>query len=116
MQDFILKEIKCADLSEEIAKIGFDKSYVNKAVCKFEYKNIKIYGLSVAQANILKQLALSEGTDCATNRDVVTGKIELSDVILGGSISELIKISEKLQFQPFGLKFLGEKIRKICEV
>ena len=30
--------------------------------------------------------------------------------MLGGSISQLKKIAEKLKFQPFGLKILGEKI------
>jgi dihydropteroate synthase len=77
---------------------------------KFDYKNIKIYNLSPAQANIIKQTALSIGADCATHRDVITGKIEKSDCILGGSVSQLKKIAEKLKFQPFGLKTLGEKL------
>ena len=77
---------------------------------KFEYKNIKIYSLTPAQANILKQTAISAGCDCATHREVITGKAELSDCMLGGSISQLKKIAEKLKFQPFGLKILGEKI------
>lgn len=114
MHDFVLKEIKNANLTKEIENIGFDKSYIPKVVNKFEYKNIKIYKLSVAQANILKQLALSTGTDCATNRDVITGKAELSDVILAGSISQLLKIADKLQFQPFGLKDLSNKLKEIC--
>ncbi|MCI1273606.1 MAG: dihydropteroate synthase [Clostridiaceae bacterium] len=114
MHDFVLKEIKNANLTKEIENIGFDKSYIPKVVNKFEYKNIKIYKLSVAQANILKQLALSTGTDCATNRDVITGKAELTDVILAGSISQLLKIADKLQFQPFGLKDLSNKLKEIC--
>ena len=110
MHDFVLREIKNANLDKELENIGFDKSYINIACEKFEYKNIKIYSLTPAQANILKQTAISVGADCATNRDVITGKIEVSDCILGGSVSEIKKVSEKLKFQPFGLKELGQKL------
>lgn len=107
MQDFLVKEITSKDIKSEIAYIGFDKSYLSKVIDKFNYKNIKIYGLTPAQANILKQTALTVGADCATHRDVITGKIEKSDCILGGSISQIRKIAEKLKFQPFNLKSLG---------
>lgn len=110
MHNFILREIKNADIETELNRIGFDKSYAHKAVSKYKYKNIKIYDLSPAQANILKQTAISVGCDCATHREVITGKIEKSNCILGGSISEIQKVAEKLKFQPFGLKILGEKL------
>lgn len=110
MHDFILREIKDTDISREIEKIGFDKSYVHKACEKFDYKNIKIYSLTPAQANIIKQTAISVGADCATHREVITGKAETSDCILGGSVSEVKKVAEKLKFQPFGLSELGEKM------
>ena len=110
MHDFVLKEIINADLNCELEKIGFDKSYIHRAVDKFRYRNIKIYGLVPAQANILKQTALSVGADCATHRETITAKTEKTDCILGGSKSQLYKIVEKLKSQPFGLKILGEKI------
>lgn len=110
MQDFWVKEIKTDNIKPEIDYIGFDKSYSDKVCDKFNYRNLKIYGLTPAQANILKQLALSVGADCATHREVITGKIEKSDCILGGSVSQIKKISEKLRKQPFGLKLLGEKL------
>lgn len=110
MHDFILREIKDTNLETELNCIGFDKSYAYRAVDKFEYKNIKIYDLTPAQANILKQTSISVGCDCATHREVITGKIEKSNCILGGSVSEIKKVAEKLKFQPFGLKKLGEKL------
>lgn len=112
MQDFILKEIIGENIVNELERIGFDKSYRIQASSKFKYRNIKIYSLTVPQANILKQTALSVGADCATHRETITGKIETSDCILGGSISQLNKIADKLKHQPFGLKVLGEEI---CE-
>ena len=108
MHDFILREIINTDIVKELECIGFDKSYINNACQKFEYKNFKIFDLTVAQANIIKQTALSVGADCATHRSVVTGDAELTDCILGGSISQLTKIAQKLLQQPFGLKELGE--------
>ncbi|MBO5384814.1 dihydropteroate synthase [bacterium] len=114
MHDFLLKEITNTDIEKELEIIGFDKSYRHKAKNKFEYKNFKIFDLTVAQANIIKQTALSIGADCATHREVITGKIEKSSCILGGSISQLGKIAQKLQAQPFGLKILGEIIQEKC--
>jgi len=110
MQDFILREIVKGNLVDELGLIGFDKSYRIQASSKFKYKNIKIYALTVPQANILKQTALAVGADCATHRETITAKIGISDCILGGSISQLNKIADKLKHQPFGLKVLGEKI------
>lgn len=110
MHDFVLREIITDNIKPEIDFIGFDKSYSAKVCDKFKYKNIKIYDLTPAQANIIKQTALTVGADCATHREVITGKIEKSSCILGGSVSQIKKISEKLKFQPFGLKFLAEKL------
>ena len=71
-EDFLVKQIVKADYQKELEAIGFDSSYSHKAVDKFLFKNLKIYALNVQQANILKQLALSVGADCATHRDVIT--------------------------------------------
>jgi dihydropteroate synthase len=115
MHDFLLKELSNTDIEKELEDVGFDKSYIHRAKDKFEYKNVKVYNLSPAQANVLKQTALTVGADCATHREVITGKIENSSCILCGSLSQLQKIGQKLQFQPFGLKFLGEKIVDIAK-
>lgn len=114
MANFILKEIKNTDIKPEIENVGFDKSYINEASKKYIYKNIKIFDLTNPQIHILKQTAISVGADCATHREVITGKVEKSDCILGGSISQLLKISLKLKEQPFKMKELSEEIRNFC--
>ena len=116
MHDFLIKQISNTNIQEELIDIGYDKNYANKAQNKFCYKNFKIYDLTCTQANILKQLALSVGADCGTHKDVITGKIELSDCILGGSNSQLYQIAQKLQLQPFGLKELGKKIEEKIQI
>lgn len=110
MKDFIIKEIINANLEEEIKAIGFENSYAQFVTDKYEYKTLKIFSLTAPQANILKQTALSFGADCATHREVITGKIDTADCILGGSVSTLKKIAEKLENQPFGLKILKSSI------
>ena len=104
MQKFVLKELITKDIESELEKIGFDIAYRAKASDKFRYKTLKIFDLTLPQANILKQTALSFGADCGVHREVLTNKIEKTDVILGGSFSQLKKISEKLKSQPFSLK------------
>lgn len=112
MHDFVLKEIINADLREELKNIGFDKTYVEKAISKYVYKNIKIFALSIPQANILKQTALSVGADCATHRETITAGVEKTDCILCGSFSQIEKIAQKLKLQPFGLKELSGKLEE----
>lgn len=113
MHDFLLKQISSRNLEKELLDIGYDKTYAFKGKEKFEYLNFKIFDISPAQGNIIKQLALSTGADCATHRDVITGKVEFSNCILGGNISQLRTIAQKLKLQPFSLKNLGEQIEKL---
>lgn len=112
MNNFLIKPITNADLEKELEIIGYDKSYRHKMVEKFQYKTLKIYGLSVGQANILKQLALSVGADCGTHKQVIIGKAETSDVIIGGSVDQLKKIAGKLEHQPFSLAQLSIDIQE----
>ena len=112
MRNFVLKELVCNDICAELKNIGFDENYRIFASDKYRYKTIKIFSLSLPQANILKQIALEYGADCAVHRETITGKIETTDAIIGGSYSQLKKISKKLEQQPFSLNKLGQNI---CE-
>ncbi len=108
---FKLKFIKPDDT--ELSQIGFDQSYIKKGLEKHKFTSVKIYDLSSAQANILKQTALSCGTDCAVHREVITGRVEQSDCILSGSLSQFKKIAEKLKYQPLKLNELGKNLNDV---
>lgn len=112
MNRFVMRQVEYNNIQEELASVEFDYSYREKIAEKFRYKNIKIYNLSLAQANILKQTALIFGADCAINREVITGKVQNSDVILCGSYSQLLKIADKLKSQPFKLAILAKEIEE----
>lgn len=115
MHDFLLKKIYNKDLEKELIDIGYDESYAFKGKEKFEYINLKIFDITSTQGNIIKQCALSVGADCATNKQVITGEIDISDCILGGNISQLKIIAQKLKLQPFGLKILGQKLEELLK-
>ena len=113
MKDFTLKTIDNTEILTELENIGFDKSYSNIAQNKYKYLNIKIYDLSIPQANILKQTALSYGCDCAIHKDVLINKIDKTDCILTGSISQIKKIAKSLEYQQFSLNILSERLEEI---
>ena len=113
MADFVLKEVVTSDIFQELFNIGFDEGYrfvAGGKWSKYRYKNFKIFDLTLPQANILKQIALSFGADCAVHRETITGKIEKTDALLGGSYSQLKKISEALKNQPFSMGKLAEVV------
>ena len=112
---FIVKKINNEDIVNEMARIGFDADYLLKGVQKHRFISLKIFSLSLPQANILKQTAISIGADCLTHREVITGKIEKSNVIISANTAELKKIAQKLVFQPFGLKILATNILDFCD-
>lgn len=115
MKDFVIKTLVSNNIESELEKIGFDISYRAKAADKFRYKTFKIYDLTLPQANILKQTALSFGADCGVHRDVLVNKVEKTDAILGGSVSQIKKICEKLKLQPFSMKDLAFNIEAKLE-
>lgn len=110
MKNFVIKKLSCLNIEQELKNIGFDKSYLNQGVEKYNYINLKIFDLSLPQANILKQTALTFGADCAVNKNILTAQVKFTDCILGGSLSQLRKIVYKLKFQPFSMKNLSEMI------
>jgi len=112
-EDFLVKKISQNIVEKELSSIGFDKDYLQVAKNKYEHNLFKIFNLTPLQATILKQTALSCGTDCAVHREVLTHNIDFSDVILSATKSQLKEIIKKLYVQPFGLKILAKNLENI---
>lgn len=101
--NFFIRKIDGEYAKQVIKEIGFDKTYAGNAAAKYEFCLFKINNLSSPQANILKQIALSVGADCAVHREVITCKVERSSVLLGGTKSQIKIMCEKIKNQPFKL-------------
>ena len=112
-EDFLVKKISQNIVEKELSSIGFDKDYLQVAKNKYEHNLFKIFNLTPLQATILKQTALSCGTDCAVHREVLTHNIDFSDVILSATKSQLKEIIKKLYVQPFGLKILAKNLENM---
>jgi len=85
----------------ELEKIGVDDRAFSIFAGKSQVLALKLYDLSCAQANVMKQLALSAGCDCAIHRDVIKGEKKISDAILFGTRRQLEAIMEKMSLQMF---------------
>ncbi len=109
MKDLFLKFAN-NDIKSELTSIGFDSCYIGNASKKYSGRLLKIFNLKPYEANILKQLCLSLGFDCALNRDSVTCKCEYTDCLIFATIGQLNNLVKKLQYQPFRLKEIADLI------
>lgn len=102
-----LKLINIASYDEavrELNAIGVDSTGVTLMAPKMTHLNIKLDGLTCAQANILKQDMLSLGGDAAVHSRAVNFKVDRTDCILMGTTKQFERLAKKLRIQPFGLK------------
>ena len=97
-------------IEKEIQNTGFSPDYVSIGANKHKFLNIKIFALRALEANILKQTALSCDCDCAVHRRSIDCKVEKTDCVLSGTISQLIEVSKKLRKQPLTLPGLSDEI------
>ena len=100
----------------ELDKIGVSKSGKYIMSNKLIFIVIKLKSINSTALNILKQEALSIGAELANHRDVITGKINISDGILFGTLVQLRIIIKKIRHQQFGLKELSSDIENILDV
>ena len=107
MEKIIVKKAN-KNIIEELNSIKFDSSYIYNAAEKYSGELYKIFSLKPHEANILKQLCLSLGFDCAVSRDTITCSCNETDAIIFATKSQLNALTEKLKNQPFRLKQLSE--------
>lgn len=113
---FYVRKICEAHLYKSIENVGFDKSYIENAIEKYRFERYLIQNLTPPQATIIKQTALSLGADAAIHREVITCKVDKTDLILGCTNTQLQRIAEKLKLQPFNLRNLAEELKKINKI
>jgi len=80
---------------------------------KMKHLNILIRDVECRVANIIKQEMLALGADAAVARETVSCSIDVTDVILMGTEKQVRSFGDRIQAQPFGLKYLSEKLERI---
>ena len=104
------------DIKKYLENINVDSGGVSILSSKAKTHIISIKDLNVGGANILKQDALSIGADLAVPRGTVLAKTPRVDCILIATTAQLKTLSKKELAQPFGLKDLAHKLKKIANV
>ncbi len=99
----------------ELLSIGVDDPGVAIMAPKAVHRVIKLEGVPVRAANILKQEMLAVGGEAGVARGVSEFSVETSDVLLMGTESQLKRVAEKLRRQPFGLKAVAAEIAELVQ-
>ncbi len=109
-KQFFISKIFPDCIDKALEDIGFFKGYISKAKDKYNFLLVKIHYLNCAQANTIKQLALSLGADAAVHKGVISSEVEKTHLIIGATNAQLAKLVDKLKLQPFGLKKLSQEL------
>ncbi len=115
MCDIFVKKTNI-DIQKELKSISFDESYLNVATNKYSGILYKIFNLKPHEANILKQLCLSLGFDCAVSRETIMCKCETTDALIFATKAQINKLIKKLNQQPFRLKELANCLKEQKEL
>ena len=115
MCDIFVKKANI-DIQKELKSISFDESYLNVATNKYSGILYKIFNLKPHEANILKQLCLSLGFDCAVSRETIMCKCETTDALIFATKAQINKLIKKLNQQPFRLKELANCLKEQKEL
>ncbi|MHB8073390.1 dihydropteroate synthase [Desulfosporosinus fructosivorans] len=116
MQTYGIRWVSLDNLEEAkiaLAQIGSDPGGIAHMAGKALGRAIKLEQVPLWVAHILKQEMLSVGGDAAVHRNVIVNKIEVTDVMLLGTVRQLGQLSSKILAQPFGLKKVGHDLKQL---
>ncbi|MBM3249520.1 MAG: dihydropteroate synthase [Candidatus Omnitrophica bacterium] len=105
LQSPTIKEIRAI-----MQDIGVDPYGIRIMQSKASHYLVRMDSLPNVTANILKQEMLSLGADAALARGSLTGKAMYTGCLLMGTLSQFMRLIQKLQKQPFGLSSMGRDL------
>jgi dihydropteroate synthase len=79
------------------------------------FRVVRVKGLDIRAANILKQEMLSRGGEVATSREVYELKGREAECLIMGTLVQYERLLPKLSQQPFGLRALADAISAVLE-
>ncbi len=106
--NIILPARSCA----EMERIGVDPIGADIMAPKQFHYNLKVNGLTPAQANVLKQDMLSIGGEAAVAKGAASCSVASSDAIISGTARQFEALISKLLLQSFGLPAAAMAIKE----
>jgi dihydropteroate synthase len=104
-----------ADARRILGELGADHAGSVIMSSKMVHAAIAIEGVQARAANVIKQIMLSKGGECATPRDTLLKAEEPVDVIIMGTVRQLRVAVKNLSVQPFGLKALSRELKALMD-
>jgi len=94
-------------------KIGVDPYGIDAMARKTININILLEKQPCKIANIIKQEMLSIGADAAVARGSVSCSVPISDILMMGTVKQILTLAKKIEKQPFGLNLIAREIFEI---
>lgn len=91
----------------EMERIGVDPAGIRIMAPKQFHYNLRVEGLTPAQANVLKQEMLSIGAEAAVAKGAASCSVGSTDALLSGTARQFDVVMGKLRVQSFGLPEVG---------
>ncbi|MFH1825673.1 MAG: dihydropteroate synthase [bacterium] len=102
-----------AQAERELLSIGCDKQGVGLMSPKAVSRVIKLKNIKPVAANIIKQEMLSYGGEAATAYGSVNQSVEVTDLLIFGTLKQLRQLISKLSQHQFGLPGIGQEIERM---
>ncbi len=100
---------------QALKEIGVDPAGYVYMAPKMQHVLIKIKGVDVRAANVLKQEMLSKGAEAAVAKGASGFTQPTTDIILMGTLKQYRLVLNKLPAQPFGLSKLVEPVKQALD-
>jgi dihydropteroate synthase len=109
-QVLVLRDL--AEARAALAHIRVSGAGIDIMEKKALFRVVRVAGLDIRAANILKQEMLSRGGEVATSREVYELHGGAADCLVMGTLTQFERLLPKLKQQPFGLRRLAGAIEK----
>lgn len=113
--------VRCLEITSiershsEMLRIGVDPAGIRIMAPKHFHYNLKVEGLTPAQANIIKQDMLSIGGEVAVARGAASCSVRQTDAIISGTLKQLNILIDKLKAQNLGLPEIAQALREALD-
>lgn len=110
IKDKIIKE---KDVCKEMKRIGVMPEGIDLMRDKSIFRLIRLSNIKAPMANIIKEGMLSAGGEAAVHKLCCACKVEYSDILLMGTITQYSHLLKNLSKQPYKGKLIAKRIKKI---